>query len=266
MSDTRPQPDTPPGPQPRTPTPGGWGRLARGLAPRATRGQLLAALLCGVLGFALVVQLGQTDDVSLTTLRQSDLVRILDDVTQRQDRLAQEAADLEQTRDELLTSTDRLEAARQQAQQRVDVLGILTGTAPAVGPGIRLTLSGDEVDARTLLETVQELRDAGAEAIQVDDVRVVASTSFTDAAGGKVAVGGKEIARPFVFLAIGDPQTLATAMSFPGGVVEQVEPEGTARVDQLDEVRVDALRSPSEPQYARPADPATPTSEGTSTP
>jgi uncharacterized protein YlxW (UPF0749 family) len=244
----------------------GWRRLWNGLRPRATRGQLLAALLCGLLGFALVVQLGSTDEVNLATLRQSDLVRILDDVTERSDRLAAEAAELEAARDELLTSSDRLEAARQQAQEQVDVLGILTGTAPAVGPGIRLTLSGSDVDARLLVDTVQELRDAGAEAIQVNDVRVVASTAFVDTPGGGLEVDGKQVEQPYVFLAIGDTQTLTTAMSFPGGVVEQVEPEGVARVEPLDAVTVSALRSPKEPEYARPADPATPTSESSSGP
>lgn len=244
--------------------PTGWGRLRAALRPRASRGQLLAAVLLGLLGFALVVQLGSNDQANLATLRQSDLVRILDDVTERSDRLRAEAQELQDTRDELLTSSDRIEAARQQAQQRVEVLGILTGTAPAVGPGIRLVIGGSDVDARLLVDTVQELRDAGAEAIQLNDVRVVASTAFVDAPGGALEVDGTVIEQPFEFWAIGEPQTLATAMSFPDGVVEKVEQrDGVARVEQLDEVRIDALRSPEEPQYARPADPASPTSTPT---
>jgi uncharacterized protein YlxW (UPF0749 family) len=241
-------------------TPSGWGRLARALRPRASRGQMLGGLLCAVLGFALVVQVGQADEVPLATLRQSDLVRILDDVSARRDQLAAEAAELERTRDELLTSSDRLAAAREQAAERVDVLGILTGTAPAVGPGMRLTLAGGDLDARLLVDTVQELRDAGAEAIEVSGVRVVASTSFVDVEDGAVAIDGRVLDPPFVFLAIGDSQTLVTAMSFPGSVVEKVEPAGTARVEALPEVRINALRSLKQPQYARPADSATPTS------
>lgn len=239
----------------------GWRRLLAALRPTASRAQLLAAVLLGLLGFALVVQLRSGDDVNLATLRQSDLVRILDDVTERSDRLRAEAQQLENTRDELLTSTDRIEAARQQAQERVNVLGILTGTAPAVGPGIELTLRGSDIDARLVVDTVQELRDGGAEAIQLNDVRVVASTPFLDGEDGGLDVDGTLVEQPYVFKAIGDPQTLATAMSFPDGVVEKVEQRGgTARVQQLDEVQIDALRVPQEPEYARPADPDTPTS------
>jgi uncharacterized protein YlxW (UPF0749 family) len=243
------------------PPAGGWRRLGAGFRPRASRGQVLGGLLCGLLGFALVVQVGQTADADLAGLRQSDLVRILDDVSERSDRLRQEAAELEATREELLSSSDRLEAARQQAQEQVDVLGVLTGTAPAVGPGIRLTLVGTDIEASTVLDVIQELRDAGAEAIQVDDVRVVATTAFVDRPGGGVAVDGTAVDSPFTVLAIGDPQTLSAAMSFPGGVVQTVEKaKGSARVEERDEVRIDALRAPEQPQYARPADPATPTS------
>ena len=48
---------------------GAWRVLGEGLRPRASRGQLLAALLLGMLGFALVVQLRSTDEINLATLR-----------------------------------------------------------------------------------------------------------------------------------------------------------------------------------------------------
>ena len=235
-------------------------RLTRALAPRATRAQVLAALLCGVLGFALVVQVRQTQGAELDSLRESDLIRILDDVSERTDRLESEAARLSATREELLTSSNAAQAAQEAAQERVDVLGILAGTAPATGPGVRLTISdaGAELGSGVLLDAVQELRDSGAEAIQVDDVRVVASTSFTDTADG-IEVDGQPVESPYVFLAIGDPQTIAVALDIPGGVLRTVrQRDGVASAEERDEVVVDALRTPSEPEYARPAEPEAP--------
>ena len=58
-----------------------WRTLARSFAPRATRGQIITGLLCALLGFALVVQLQSNHDEGLSSLRQDELVRILDDVT-----------------------------------------------------------------------------------------------------------------------------------------------------------------------------------------
>ena len=243
-----------------TDEPSTFHRLTRALRPRATRAQVLAALLCGLLGFALVVQVRQTQGAELDSLRESDLIRILDDVSERTERLEDEAARLSAVRQELLTSSDSAQAAQEAAAERVEVLSILAGTAPATGPGVRLTISDAdaELGAGVLLDAVQELRDSGAEAIQVDDVRVVASTSFVDTAEG-IEVDGQVVESPYVYLAIGDPQTIATALDIPGGVLRSVRSQdGIAAVAELDEVTVDALRVPSEPEYARPAPVQTP--------
>ena len=236
-------------------------RLWRSLVPRGSRGEVLAGLLCAVLGFALVVQVQQTQEADLGSLRESDLVRILDDLGARNDRLEAEEAELEETREELVAGGSAQDVAREAAQQQVDLLGILAGTAPATGPGIRLTINdgGGEIGAAALLDAIQELRDSGAEALQVGDVRIVASTSFVDTEDG-VVVDGKVLEPPYVFLVIGDPQTLSTALDIPGGVIRSVRNAGgQALVSELDEVVVDALRRPTEPQYARPAEPtATP--------
>lgn len=236
-------------------------RLWQSLLPRGSRGELLAGLLCAVLGFALVVQVQQTQEADLGSLRESDLVRILDDLGSRNDRLEAEQAELEATRQELRTGSSAQEAAREAAQQEVDLLGVLAGTVAATGPGIRLTIGDTDgaLGASTLLDAVQELRDSGAEALQVGDVRVVASTSFVDTSDG-IAVDGTVVEAPYLFLVIGDPQTLSTALDIPGGVIRSVRSQGgLAQVAELDEVVVDALRAPTAPEYARPAEPtATP--------
>ena len=232
-------------------------RLLASLVPRATRAQLLAGLLCLLLGLALAVQVRSNDEEDLSSLRQADLVGLLDDASDRSERLEREIADLERTREELLSSGDQRAAARDLAQERVDALGVLAGTAAATGPGIRLVVSGPGVDDLVLLSAVQELRDAGAEAIQLGDVRVVAETAFVDGPDGAVEVDGEPLEGPYTFLAIGDPQTLSSAMDFPGGVAPTVRLRGgTASVEQLDEVQVTALRVPNEPQYAQPVAPS----------
>ncbi|GMA89255.1 hypothetical protein GCM10025868_45050 [Angustibacter aerolatus] len=81
-------------------------------------------------------------------------------------------------------------------------------------------------------------------------MRVVASTAFTDADGG-VAVDGTVVPAPFTVLAIGDSQTMATALEIPGGVLASL-PEGTGerrregrrRGDRLAPAEDASLRSP----------------------
>jgi uncharacterized protein YlxW (UPF0749 family) len=220
-----------------------------------SRGRVLVAALLAALGFAVVIQTRQTQEDGLASLRQSDLVRIFDNLQQQSTRLDEEAGRLEREQQSLRSGTDRTAAAEQAARRRLEVLGILAGTLPATGPGIRLEVRDPDtrVSAAMLLDTVQELRDAGAEAIQVGDVRVVASTSFVDGPDG-ILVDQKDLTPPYRFVAIGDPATMRSALDIPGGVLETLRSGGAdGVVDTADTLSVDALRQVSAPQYARPA-------------
>jgi uncharacterized protein YlxW (UPF0749 family) len=251
VDDTQPYPGRP-GPVPTSRR--AWRRLVRAGRPRATKANVLATLLAIGLGFAIAAQVRQTSIEGLEDLREDELIRILDTVDQDGNRLAEEIQTLRFSRDRLQSDTTSLTEARTAAQQRLDSLAILTGTAPARGPGIVLTIRDPEfgVTAPMLLDTLQELRDAGAEAVEINDVRIVANTYFTDGEGG-ISISGKDVSAPYVITAIGDGSTLASAMEIPGGVTNTVRSVGgEAVVETKDEVTVSALQSVSEPQYARP--------------
>jgi len=240
-------------------TPSAWRTMFRMARPRATRANAFAALLAIVLGFALATQVQQTQQQGLEQLREDELVRILDDVTQDAARLGNDARALEVTRDRLAGGADSSAEALKAAQERVDTLGILAGTAPAEGEGIVLTIAdpGGKVTSTLLLDALQELRDAGAEAVQIGDVRVVVSTYFTDTPDG-IEVSGQRVRSPYVIRAIGGSATMASAMDIPGGVNESVRRLGAvSTVDQRDTVSITALHTLEEPQYARPVPAAT---------
>lgn len=216
------------------------------------------AALCALLGFALVTQVRTSgSQEALATAREGELVQILDDLTSRTERLRREVASLERTRDELRSGTNTTGAALDEARRRAQVLGVLAGTAPATGPGILLRIDDPEGEVRAdvLVDALQELRDAGAEALQVNDVRLVASSYFLDADGGGISVDGQELVAPYEFLVVGDADTMVPAMEIPGGVVDTValQPGASAVVEARETVTVRALREPETPRYARPA-------------
>lgn len=230
-------------------------RLAKAVwPPRVTRAQLIVALLLFVLGLGLAIQVRSTSENSaLRGARQEDLVRILDELDDRSKRLEDEKQSLDRQRTELENSSDQAEEARKQTQQKARQLGVLAGTVGARGPGIELTISdpGGSVEADMLLDAVQELRAAGAEAIEVNDVRVVASTYFSDSAGG-VSVDGHKISPPYRFQVIGKAKDLEPALNIPGGVVQTLRKEqADASVKPSQDVVVDALRAAKRPDYAR---------------
>ncbi|NBM19466.1 DUF881 domain-containing protein [Streptomyces sp. GC420] len=252
----RPEPDEDPSArqeQPEALT--GRQRLVAGLwPPRITRAQLIVALLLFVLGLGLAIQVRSNSESSaLRGARQEDLVRILDELDDRSQRLEDEKQRLEAQRTELENSSDQAEEARRQTVEKERQLGVLAGTVAAQGPGINLTISDPvgTVEADMLLDAIQELRAAGAEAIQINDVRVVASTYFADGDGG-IRIDGRAVSQPYRFKVIGKPADLEPALNIPGGVVQTLEKEqATATVTRSEKIVVDALRSAKRPDYAR---------------
>jgi uncharacterized protein YlxW (UPF0749 family) len=228
-------------------------------APRTgrTAAGWLVGLLLALLGFGIAVQVrSNTSTSGLPAARQEDLVRILDDISSREERLRRQIADLEAARTRLSTAGDRSSTALEEARTRSTALGILTGTIPAQGPGIELTITDPRrrFAAEDLLDAVEELRAAGAEAIQVGGVRVGLETAFVGTDRG-IAVDGTPLTAPYTLVAIGEPGTLATALDIPGGVTDTARRAGgDARVQQRDTVVIRAVRTPRAPRYSRPAE------------
>jgi uncharacterized protein YlxW (UPF0749 family) len=235
-----------------------WARLKRATVARSGRSQVAAGVILGMLGFMTVLQLQvqATDDNYLTATR-PQLIEILDGLGQRSSRLQDEVAQLEAEKRELQSGADSSRAATEQAEKRAESLGILAGTVKATGPGIRLYIENVDgaVISALLLNTVQELRDAGAEALEINDkVRITASTPFVDGgAKGGVLVAGVRVTGPFTIDVIGDPSTLETAMRIPGGVEDEVTQQGgLVSVSHQDQVDVSSLASGDAPANAKP--------------
>ncbi len=234
-------------------------RLRQLARTRPTRGQVVVAVLLAVLGLAATVQVrdtGNQDDLS--GARQSDLIALINSLTLATERARTEIDQLEKTRAELRSSARDSGTALQDARQQAEVWAILAGTVPVTGPGVRVTVSSaDQVGTDQLVNGLQELRDAGAEAIELNDlVRVVAQTAISEAPGGEgVRVSGETLSPPYLIEAIGDPTTLATALDFFGGFISSVEDVGgRVGVEQLDSVEIASVREAPELRFAEPTD------------
>ena len=220
---------------------------------------VLAVLLCVLLGVAIATQVRQNNSGdSLDTARPADLLVLLDSLHQREATLSTEVAELQRTLSALQASGSSDQAAIQNAQARLAALSILIGTVGATGPGVTVRIDdpGPGVAPQAMLDVINELRAAGAEAIQIGDghqvVRAGVDTWIVGAPGA-LTVDGKTLMPPYSVLAIGDPPTLAAAMNIPGGAVDSVKRVGgTMSVQQGDKVDITALRQPKPRQYAQP--------------
>lgn len=219
----------------------------------------LAVLLCLLLGIAIVTQVRQTESGdSLDTARPADLLVLLDSLRQREGTLSSEVSELQKTLTSLQASGNNDQAAIQSAQSRLAALSILVGAVGATGPGVTVTIEdpGPGVSPEAMLDVINELRAAGAEAIEVNDthqsVRVGVDT-WVAGMPGSLTVDAKTLTPTYSILAIGDPPTLAAAMNIPGGAQDTVKRVGARMsVQQADRVDVTTLRQPKPHQYAQP--------------
>jgi uncharacterized protein YlxW (UPF0749 family) len=125
-----------------------------------------------------------------------------------------------------------------------------TGLAPVEGQGIVVRVNGS-LDAIAVNDLINELRNAGAEALAVDDTRVTAS-SVVVMGPGSLMMDGAEIGRSFTLTAIGDPDGLIAALERPGGIVTQLEQfvSATISVHQTGSVQLPATGRDLTPEAA----------------
>lgn len=224
--------------------------------PKPTAQHWVIAALLAALTFAITIQIASGTDEDYGDFRKGELVELLKSLDSANDRVTAQIDELTATRNELLTSTELSEKAERQARERAEELAILAGTVGATGPGIKLTITDPqgEIDASGLLDAVEELRDAGAEAIAINGTaRVVAQTYFLDD-GQSIRVDGREIKPPFVIEAIGNPNTLAEAVRFRGGLMDKVQSRGgTLTIETSDTITITALADVKPPEYSQPA-------------
>jgi uncharacterized protein YlxW (UPF0749 family) len=228
----------------------------RGAFFAPSRGQAVVAVLVGVLAFAAVTQARITgENDTYAGLREGELIQALNGLQAASRQAEREASELEATRDQLRSSSQRRTTALEQAREELDTLGVLAGTIPATGPGVRVTVEdpAGEMSLTHLLDGVEELRNAGVEAIELNDrVRVIAQTAFEDDPDG-IRVDGVLLKAPYVIDAIGNPDTLTGALQFEGGFTDDVQDDGgTVEVKEDDRIEVSVTRPRIEPRYAEP--------------
>jgi uncharacterized protein YlxW (UPF0749 family) len=134
----------------------------------------------------------------------------------------------------------------------LDRVSGFAGLAAVQGQGIEVVVEG-ELDAVALNDLIHELRNAGAEAIAVGDIRLTARSVAVQGPPA-LEIDGVEIGRRFTMRAIGDPRGLLATLERPGGIAAQLEQflDATISVTELEEITVPATRVDLRPQAGRP--------------
>jgi uncharacterized protein YlxW (UPF0749 family) len=221
---------------------------------RAPRSQLAIAVVAFLLGFLAIFQLRSQQVASgLGTQSSQDLTLLVANLTTRNDQLRGEVADLGRQLDAIVAARARGETSVGQLRADLERVRIWAGLDPASGPGVRVVLYGG-IPASAVSDVLNELRNAGAEAIAIGGVRVLAGTVVAGPIGG-LSVENTALGPRLEIEAIGNSSALAGALTRAGGLVAQLQAryeEVVVEVTAADVVGVPASERAPGPVYGQP--------------
>lgn len=203
---------------------------------RSKKGQISIMAVCLVLGIMLSVQFknSQNSNIDLRGDRSDEVYMKYITVTEERDSLA---AEVDSLREKLVNVRNDNNAA-QELQEELKKANMAAGLMAVKGPGIIVTINDSPrqlqpgEDPNSLLvhdsdiqDVVSELRASGAEAISINDERIIAMSEIR-CAGTTILVNTNKVAPPFVINVIGDPQMLESGLTIKGGVVQKLKDYG----------------------------------------
>lgn len=217
------------------------------------KARIVVGLVFVVLGFMLSVQFK-------TTERQKTIH--YERVEDLSERLKSVEAEKEQLEDEL--DNLRKNGSGALVDSEMERLMLLSGTTEVRGKGVEIVLDDSSIPSRAgenpnlyiihdedLLRVLNELRAAGAEAISLNDQRIMAMSEVR-CAGPTVSVNNVRSAPPYTIKAIGDPKNLNSALRLRGGVVETFEFWGIqVKINTSDDIHIPAFKGIRAFEYAK---------------
>lgn len=234
-----------------------WERLRGVLAGRPRPMHILMVVMFLIIGLAITTTVRSRVTDPLAGLNEDQLVSILADLSQREEELLTERVELEGALNELSEAVNAQEAARIASEQTNVRAEVAAGLLPVEGPGVIMRVSGaaDAIPLSVFVTTLAELRNAGAEAIAVNDVRLNGRAWFSLGEGGQIIASGTPISPPYVWRAIGDGRTLSVALEIRGGSASQFRAYGATVDTEIEELlSIDAVSPPLSPQWATAAE------------
>jgi uncharacterized protein YlxW (UPF0749 family) len=210
------------------------------------------AMLLGVL---VVVQLrSQVADANLAQQSAQDLTLLIANLNTENEQLRTEVASLQQQLSTLSDARSRGQSAAGQLRADLDQIQGWAGLREVDGPGISVLVSGP-IGGEGVEDLLNEIRNAGAEAIGIADVRIVPG-SVVAGQPGNLSVENTALGSTFEVKAIGSPQILTGSLTRAGGIIAQLTvtfPDATFSVTPLDDLTIPATDRNLTPSHGQPS-------------
>jgi len=184
--------------------------------------QLSLTIVCFTLGLLLVAQFRtqRMTDSSLLSASSADQLLIIGSLVENNTRLRGEMDTLEKQLSEYQQATGR--AVLETLVEELNKVRIINGLVEVSGAGVEVSIDGP-IGVLDVQDLINELRNAGAEALAINGERLTLYSVIAGAEGGGMTINGVRLSRPYVLQAIGQPETLETALLRSGGLIATLE-------------------------------------------
>jgi uncharacterized protein YlxW (UPF0749 family) len=216
--------------------------------------QLTVAAVAVLLGILVVVQIrAQGGGSGLDQLSAPELTDLVANLNTRNDQLRTEIAATQLELAQLSGSQSRGETSLGQLQSDLVRVEAWAGMRAVSGPGVEIIVSGP-IPGTAVEDLLNELRNAGAEAIAIGDVRLVAG-SIVAGDPDDLSVEDTPLDDPFAIDALGNSATLTGTLTRAGGIIAQFRatyPRVELTVTPVDRISAPATRRLLVPSHAVP--------------
>ena len=206
---------------------------------------LILFIMCLLLTIGICVQIKTIDKATIGTGSTSAQNELRDEVLkmeEKYEKTLQKLEDKEEELDELISSISNTDGNTLQYSKRLEILENLLGYNALQGSGIIITIRDADVSSnvlnisdylvhdKDLLQIVNALVNAGAEAIDINGQRIVSTTSIT-CAGNVIKINDEKVGTPYTISAIGLVEKLYGAITMPGGYLSLLQDKYGLRID-----------------------------------
>ncbi|HET9853186.1 MAG TPA: DUF881 domain-containing protein [Candidatus Limnocylindrales bacterium] len=219
------------------------------------RSRLSVAAVATLLGILTIGQLrGQAGVPGLSALSATELTQLIANLTTGNDQLRTEIGELQRQEADISSTKQRGETTVDNLTADLERIRAWAGITAVTGQGIVISVQGP-IGGDGVEDLLNELRNAGAEAIAVAGVRVVGGVVVAGTPGG-LSVENQALGDAFEIRAIGSPQILTGTLTRTGGVIAQVGaayPATRLTVAPIESMTLPATERTGPPTYARPS-------------
>lgn len=172
----------------------------------------------------------ETDITEIENMRETELRTAISEWKTKYEEVETKLQDTNKKINEYSDKIKNNEKVSELISDELDESNMAVGKTDVYGEGVIVTLNDDEKDivAWDLIDLVNELKYAGAEAISINDIRIINTTDIFDLRSYTyLTVGQQRLQPPYVVKAIGNPDYLSSILNLKdSGFVDRYKNSG----------------------------------------